>query len=156
MSIVWGVYCVLDLYTLHCCLSVKDRYCAVVAWVVAADYWQLPWEAVWGVMILGVVGRCLENGARVVMVQYWEKWQVSWEVVWKALFAFFWHIDGLRHSGGFRGVRGVQMHRPLWRLVMYFCVRNCTSPSNVIQQWHATTTTTRHSYTLMYQFLTDL
>ena len=26
-------------------------------------------------------------------------------------------------------VRGVQMH-PLWRLVMYFCVHNCTSPSN--------------------------
>jgi len=32
-------------------------------------------------------------------------------------------------SGRFRGVRGVQMH-PLWRLVMYFCVNNWTSPSN--------------------------
>ena len=27
------------------------------------------------------------------------------------------------------GVRGVQI-TPLWQLVMYFCVHNCTSPSN--------------------------
>ena len=30
------------------------------------------------------------------------------------------------------GVRGVQMHPPLAasKLIMYFCVNNCTSPSN--------------------------
>ena len=46
------------------------------------------------------------------------------------------------------------MH-PLWQLVVHFCVRNCTSHQMVMQQWHAATTT-RHSYTLAYQFLTDL
>ena len=35
---------------------------------------------------------------------------------------------------------------PLWRLVMYFCVHNCTSPSND----YAAATTTRHSCTLTY------
>ena len=52
------------------------------------------------------------------------------------------------------GVRGVHF----WRLVMYFCINNCMSTSifeMVIQQWNAATTT-RHSYTLTYQFLTDL
>ena len=33
------------------------------------------------------------------------------------------------HSGGFRGVRGVQMHPPLVAINV-FCVHNCTSPSN--------------------------
>jgi len=46
------------------------------------------------------------------------------------------------------GVRGVQMHG-------HFCVHNCTSRQMIIQQWH-TATTTRYSYTLTYQFLTDL
>ena len=31
-------------------------------------------------------------------------------------------------SGGFRGGKGCKC-TPLWRLVMYFCVHNCTSPS---------------------------
>ena len=41
---------------------------------------------------------------------------------------------------------------PLWRLVMYFCKHNCKSPSNDYAGWHAAATT-RHSYTLTYQFL---
>ena len=57
-------------------------------------------------------------------------------------------------SGGFRGGKGGCKCTPLWRLVMYFCVHNCKSPL-IMQQWHAATTT-RHSYTLTYQFLTNL
>ena len=33
-------------------------------------------------------------------------------------------------SGGFRGGKGGCKCTPLWQLVMYFCVRTCTSPSN--------------------------
>ena len=33
-------------------------------------------------------------------------------------------------SGVFRGGKGGCKCTPLWRLVMYFCVHNCTSPSN--------------------------
>ena len=52
------------------------------------------------------------------------------------------------------GVRGVQMHPPL-AASNVFCVHNCTVHQMIMQQWHAATTT-RHSYTLTYQFLTDL
>ena len=52
------------------------------------------------------------------------------------------------------GVRGVQMHPP-WRLVMYFACITARVHQMIMQQWHAATTT-RHSYTLTYQFLTDL
>ena len=34
------------------------------------------------------------------------------------------------------GVRGCKC-TPLWRLVMYFFVHNCTSLSMIMQQWHA-------------------
>ena len=33
-------------------------------------------------------------------------------------------------SGGFRGAKGGANAPPLWRLVVYFCVHNCTNPSN--------------------------
>ena len=46
---------------------------------------------------------------------------------------------------------GVQMHSPLVASRLYFCVHNCTSPSN-----DYAATTNRHSYTLKYQFFTDL
>ena len=52
------------------------------------------------------------------------------------------------------GVRGMQMH-PLWRLVMYFAYITARVHQMIMQQWHAATTT-RHSYTLTYQFFTDL
>jgi len=42
----------------------------------------------------------------------------------------------------------------LWWLVMYFCIHNCTSPSNDYAAVACSTTTTRHS-SLTYQFLTD-
>ena len=61
-------------------------------------------------------------------------------------------VIGTDSSGGFGGVRGVQMHPPL---AASFCVNNCTSHQMIIQQWNAATTTS-HSYTLTYQFLTDL
>ena len=56
------------------------------------------------------------------------------------------------------GVRGVQMHAknldvPQHPLVMYFCTAQVHQM--IKQQWNAATTT-RHSYTLTYMFLTDL
>ena len=57
-------------------------------------------------------------------------------------------------SGGFRGGKG-GANAPLWRLVMYFAYITARVHQMIIQQWHAATTT-RHSYTLTYQFLTDL
>ena len=39
-------------------------------------------------------------------------------------------VDKKSHSGGFRGGKGGCKCTPLWQLVMYFYVNNCTSPSN--------------------------
>jgi len=46
------------------------------------------------------------------------------------------------------------MHPPLAASNVFF-VRNTRVHQMIMQQLHAATTT-RHSYTLMYQFLTDL
>ena len=56
-------------------------------------------------------------------------------------------------SGRFKGGRGGGT--PLWRLVTYFAYITARVHQMVMQQWHAATIT-RHSYTLAYQFLTDL
>ena len=60
-------------------------------------------------------------------------------------------VKGDTPSGGFRG--GC-IFTPLWRLVMYFAHITARVYQMIMQQWHAPTTT-RHSYTLTYQFLTD-
>ena len=52
------------------------------------------------------------------------------------------------------GVRGVQMHPPLAASNVFLC-KLLRVHQMIIQQWNAATTT-RHSYTLTYQFLTDL
>ena len=59
------------------------------------------------------------------------------------------------NSGGFRGVRGGAKCTPLWWRVMYFCVHNCTSPSNDYAGV-ACSNNNQASYTLTHQFLTDL
>ena len=57
-------------------------------------------------------------------------------------------------SGGFRGVRGVQMHPPLaaTNVFLYITAR---VHRMIMQLWNASATA-RHSYTLTYQFLADL
>ena len=52
------------------------------------------------------------------------------------------------------GVRGVHMHPPLVASNV-FSHKTARIHQMIIQQWNAATTT-RHSYTLTYQFLTDL
>ena len=91
--------------------------------------------------------------------QIWANWRTSQFVYIIAQFTVVFGINSMSNalnsmrrsqkqnyimvtSGRFRGCKCT----PLWRLVVYFCVHNCTSPSNA----------TRRSYTLTYQFLTDL
>jgi len=52
------------------------------------------------------------------------------------------------------GIKGVQMHSPLAASNVFLCI-TARVHRMIMQQWHASTTT-RHSYTLTYQFLTDL
>ena len=61
----------------------------------------------------------------------------------------YWAVADL---GELRGAQST----PLWQLVMYFCVHNCTSPSNDYAAVACISNVTRHSYTLTCQFLTDL
>ena len=78
-------------------------------------------------LMTGYIYICL--GAQFVM-SAWRVW-LSGCFSWHKLDPMFpnggTHCMRVLHSGGFREV---QMHPPLWWLIMYFCVHNCTSPSN--------------------------
>ena len=62
---------------------------------------------------------------------WWRPGNVAYLVrVWNMDRCTVWHagisVFHKKNSGGFRGGKCT----PLWRRVMYFCVHNCTSPSN--------------------------
>ena len=54
-----------------------------------------------------------------------------YSVPWTAVILNSSEISGgFRGGRGVRGGKGVQMYSPLAASIMYFCLRNCTSPSN--------------------------
>ena len=57
----------------------------------------------------------------------------------------------LAYLGGGGGKGGANAP-PLWRLAMYFCIHNCTSPSNDYAAVACSNNSQAQLYTLTYQF----